>query len=60
MKLNQGDTIEVMSNKVDQPNRRGVVQRVLQEDPVEVEVAWEDGHTSTFLPMGGNVRVHSD
>jgi hypothetical protein len=59
MGLREGDTIEVVSNKVEQPNRTGVVQRVLEEDPVRIEVRWEDGHTSVFMPTGGNVRVRA-
>jgi hypothetical protein len=59
MEVNAGDTIEVLSNKVEQPNRKGVVQRVLQEDPLRIEVDWEDGHTSVFTPAGGNLRVRS-
>lgn len=59
MDLRKGDTIEVVSNKVEQPNRTGVVQRILEEEPLEVEVAWEDGHTSLFMPAGGNVRVQA-
>jgi hypothetical protein len=59
MEVNAGDTIEVLSNKVEQPNRKGVVQRVLQEDPLRIEVDWEDGHTSVFTPAGGNLRVQS-
>jgi hypothetical protein len=59
MDVSVGDTIEVLSNKVEQPNRRGVVQQVLQEDPIRIEVTWEDGHNSVFAPAGGNVRVQS-
>jgi hypothetical protein len=59
MDVSVGDTIEVLSNKVEQPNRRGVVERVLQEDPVRIEVNWDDGHTSVFAPAGGNVRVQT-
>ncbi|MFA9431127.1 DUF1918 domain-containing protein [Egicoccus sp. AB-alg2] len=57
MELQSGDAIEVVSNKVEQPHRSGVVERVLQQDPLRVEVRWEDGHTSVFMPSGGNVRV---
>lgn len=57
MEVKQGDRIEVVSNKVDQPNRTGSVERVLGDDPLRIEVAWEDGHTSIFMPSAGNTRV---
>ena len=57
MEVRENDTIEILSNKVGTPNRRGVVQRVLEEEPLRIEVAWDDGHTSEFVPMGGNLRV---
>lgn len=57
MDVRQGDTIEVLSNKVDQPNRRGVVQAVLEDDPQRLEITWDDGRTSEFVPSGGNLRV---
>lgn len=59
MEVHEGDTIEVVSNKVGQPNLRGQVQRVLEQEPVRVEVAWEDGHVSEFIPAAGNARVVS-
>lgn len=55
--VRQGDTIEVPSNKVGQPNRYGVVERVLEEDPLRVEIRWDDGHTTEFVPAAGNTRV---
>lgn len=55
--VKDGDVIEVVSNKVDQPPRRGTISNVLQEDPLKVEVRWSDGHTSIFEPAGGNLRV---
>ncbi len=57
MEVRENDTIEILSEKVGTPNRRGVVQRVLEEDPLRIEVAWDDGHTSELVPMGGNLRV---
>jgi len=57
MEVRENDTIEILSNKVGTPNRRGVVQRVLEEEPLRIEVAWDDGHTSELIPMGGNLRV---
>lgn len=48
MKVRKGDTIEVVSNRVGQPHQRGQVQRVIEHDPLRIEVAWEDGHASEF------------
>lgn len=57
MEVHESDTIEVLSNKVGEPNRRAVVQRVLEDDPLRLEVAWDDGHISQFIPAAGNLRV---
>lgn len=59
MEVHEGDTIEVVSNKVERPSRFGVVKRVLEEDPLRLEVEWEDEHTSVFVPTG-NIRIRSD
>lgn len=58
--VKDGDVIEIVSNKVDQPPRRGTVAEVLQDKPLKVEVRWSDGHTSIFEPAGGNLRVVQD
>lgn len=57
MEFRKGDTIEVLSNKVDVPNRQGVVDEVIESDPLRLEVTWQDGHSTEFVPAGGNVRV---
>lgn len=57
MELHVGDAIQVPSNKVDRPDRHGVVRRVLDDEPLRIEVEWEDGHTSVFVPHVGNVLV---
>lgn len=60
MDLENGDTIEVPSNKVGTPPRRGRVEEILQEDPLRIEVSWEDGHRSIFHPAAGNLQVVED
>lgn len=60
MEIREGDTIEVVSNKVDQPHRQGTVTQVLDPEPLRIEVEWDDGHTSIFLPAAGNVRVRTE
>lgn len=57
MDVTKGDVIEVVSNKVGQPNQRGTVERVMGEDPLRLEVQWNDGHHSVFMPAAGNARV---
>jgi hypothetical protein len=52
-----GDRIEVRPVQVAQPVRRGTVQECLSTDPLELRVAWDDGHESVFFPSGGMVRV---
>jgi hypothetical protein len=57
MEVQENDTIEIVSNKVGEPHRRAVVERVLEGDPLRLEVTWEDGHSSVLVPTGGNLRV---
>ncbi len=57
MRITQGDAIEIVSNKVDQPSRQGVVQQVLEQEPLRLEVTWDDGHTTILVPAGGNLRL---
>lgn len=57
MEVQKGDTVRIESNKVGQPPRIGTVERVIQEEPVKLEVTWEDGHTSIIEPAGGNLHV---
>ena len=57
MEVREGDAIQVPSNKVDQPDRHGIVRRVLEDEPLRVEVEWEDGHTTVFVPHAGNLVV---
>ncbi len=57
MQVKPGDTIEIPSNKVDVPPRRGKAERIIQEDPLKLEVRWEDDHISILEPAGGTLRV---
>ena len=59
MEVHTGDAIEIVSNKVDNPSREGVVVDVLEQNPLRLEVEWSDGHRSILQPRGGNVRVVS-
>jgi len=57
MKAHTGDTIIVESEKVAQPNRTGVIEEVLHEDPSRLRVRWEDGHTSILSPSAGVATI---
>lgn len=57
MDAHAGDRIEIRPVQVDQPARRGTVLECLSSDPLELRVAWDDGHESVFFPAGGMVRV---
>jgi hypothetical protein len=52
-----GDRIVIESEKVAQPSRAGVIEEVLQEDPLRVRVRWEDGHTTILTPSAGVARI---
>lgn len=60
MDVKSGDQIEVVSQKVDAPPRRGRVAEVIQGDPPELRVQWDDGHETVLYPHGGMVRVVSE
>lgn len=57
MDVTVGDVIVVESNKVGQPARQGVVREIVHHEPLQLRVAWEDGHESVFVPHGGSLRV---
>ena len=57
MEVRTGDTIEIPSNKVEQPPRRGVVEAVVRTQPLTIDVRWDDGHASEIQPAGGTLRV---
>jgi hypothetical protein len=59
MTAQAGDKIVVESENVTQPSRAGVIEEVLQEDPLRVRVKWEDGHETILTPSAGAVRVTS-
>jgi Domain of unknown function (DUF1918) len=59
MTARAGDVIVVEAEKVAQPERRGVIEEVLQEDPPRYRVRWDDDHTSIFTPSAGAARVEA-
>lgn len=60
VEITEGAHVEVESETVGRPPRRGSVRRVLKEDPLRIEVEWEDGHTSIFEPQAGSLHVTQD
>jgi hypothetical protein len=57
MKAEAGATIVVESEKATQPQRRGVIQEVLAEDPARYRVRWEDGKETILAPAAGAARI---
>ncbi len=57
MKGTVGSTIVVESERTTQPERHGVIEEVLQEDPPRYRVRWQDGHESIFSPTAGVARI---
>lgn len=57
MKVTPGCEIEVQSRQVGGQVRRGRVTAVVSEEPLELQVVWDDGHESVLYPSGGVVKV---
>ncbi|HWB73259.1 MAG TPA: DUF1918 domain-containing protein [Egibacteraceae bacterium] len=57
MEVKAGDEIQVKSRQVGGQVRRGRVTAVINEQPLELQVVWDDGHESLLYPSGGVVKV---
>jgi hypothetical protein len=57
MRGQAGDVIVVESERVGQPQRRGVIEEVLREEHPRFRVRWDAGHTSLFTPSAGSARI---
>ena len=57
MDANTGDRIVVEAESVDQPERTGTIEEVLEGDPNRFRVRWDDGRTTIFVPSAGSARV---
>ena len=57
MSVKIGDRVLVEAEKVSKPERHGVIEEVLQEEPLRIRVQWDDGHESILSPEGGSMRV---
>ena len=54
-----GDGIVVESERAAQTGRRGVIEEILQENPLRCRVRWEDGRESIFVPQAGSTRIEA-
>jgi hypothetical protein len=57
MKARVGATIVVEAEGPAKPQRRGVIEEVLKEDPGRYRVRWEDGRETIFVPQAGVARI---
>jgi Domain of unknown function (DUF1918) len=57
MKAHVGATIVVESESPAKPQRRGIIEEVLKEDPARYRVRWEDGRETIFVPEAGVARI---
>lgn len=52
-----GDRVVVEAERTSQVPRQGVIEEVLQEQPLRCRVHWDDGHESILTPAAGSLRV---
>jgi hypothetical protein len=53
-----GDRVILESERTGQPPREGEILEVLGAgDGVHYLIRWEDGHESTFFPIGGSITI---
>jgi Domain of unknown function (DUF1918) len=59
MAVKVGDQIMVAAASVNAPGRTGTVETVMRQDPLRVEVRWDDGHTTVISPTDGAASIVS-
>jgi Domain of unknown function (DUF1918) len=59
MPVNVGDRITVSAANVNAPERTGTIATVVRQEPVRVEVRWDDGHTTVIAPADGAASIVS-
>ena len=59
MPVKVGDRITVSAANVNAPERTGTVATVVRQDPLRVEVRWDDGHTTVMSPTDGAASIVS-
>jgi hypothetical protein len=57
MDVSAGDQILIESERVGQPPRKGVVEEVINTDPLRLRVRWETDSVSIITPDAGAARV---
>ncbi len=57
MSAKVGDRVVVEAERTSQVPRQGVIEEVLQEQPLRCRVHWDDGHESILTPAAGSLRV---
>jgi Domain of unknown function (DUF1918) len=57
VKAKVGDGIVVESERAAMTGRRGVIEEILQQDPLRCRVTWEDGRETIFVPQAGSTRI---
>ena len=57
MPVKVGDRITVSAASVNAPERTGTVATVVRQDPLRVEVRWDDGHTTIISPADGAASI---
>jgi Domain of unknown function (DUF1918) len=59
MPVNVGDQITIAAASVNAAGRTGTVETVVRQDPLRVEVRWDDGHTTVISPADGAASIVS-
>ena len=57
MSAKVGDRVVVEAERTTRAARHGVIEEVLQEQPLRCRIQWDDGHESIFSPAAGSLRV---
>ena len=52
-----GDRVVIEAERTSRVARQGVIEEVLQEQPLRCRIHWDDGHESIFSPAAGSLRV---
>jgi hypothetical protein len=52
-----GDRVVIEAERTSRVARQGVIEEVLQEQPLRCRIHWDDGHESIFSPAAGSMRV---
>jgi Domain of unknown function (DUF1918) len=56
MKLKVGERVKVEAESTERPNRTGVIEEVVAEEPSpRYRIRWDDGHESIYTPAAGAI-----